>query len=151
MLTRRIRKTDYDYIVSELDRWWGGPSQDRAHPMFFYEFGQHALITEDNDRVVGFLLGVLCEASDGTDEPITTGYVHLVGIDPEYRRRGVGKRLYEQFVTNSTNAGAKQLKAITTPGNDNSIRFHEALGFASRYETDYAGPGRARVVFTRKL
>ena len=145
MKIRGITKADFDYIVSVLDRWWAGPSGERAHPIFFYELGDQALIAEDNGELLGFLLGFVAP----TTPPI--GYVHLVGIHPEHRRRGVGQHLYKQFTERCRTAGARWLKAITNVGNEGSLRFHEALGFAVREEPDYAGPGRARLVFTKEL
>src|SRR6185436_17491388 len=91
MIIRGIKKSDYDYIVAVLDRWWGGPSGERAHPVFFYELGEQALIAEENGEVMGFLLGFVAPTSP------KVAYVHLVGIHPDHRRRGVGKELYEQF------------------------------------------------------
>lgn len=145
MLIRGIHKGDYDHIVRVLDQWWGGPGGDRAHPVFFYELGRHALIAEDGGEVVGFLLGLV---ADG--EP-RTGYVHLVGIHPRRRRQGVGLELYRTFADRCREAGATRLKAITHVGNEASIRFHAALGFDMLEEPDYAGPGRARIVFTKSL
>lgn len=145
MQIRGISKADFDYVVSVLDRWWGGPSGERAHPVFFYELGKDALIAEEDGQVVGFLLGFVAP----TTPP--TGYVHLVGIHPEFRRRGVGQRLYEEFTTRCRAAGAHRLKAITTVGNEGSVAFHRALGFDVREDGDYAGPDRARVVFTKDL
>lgn len=145
MITRGITKADYDYIVTVIDRWWGGPSVDRAHPMFFYEFGEQALIAEENGEVVGFLLGFMVN----TLPP--TGYVNLVGIHPDYRRRGVGKALYEQFIERCRTGGAKRMKSITNPGNASSVSFHQALGFKVDEDPNYAGKGRARIVFTKDL
>jgi ribosomal protein S18 acetylase RimI-like enzyme len=146
MLTiRGITKEDFDHIVTVLDRWWGGPSGERAHPVFFYELGQGALIAELEGTLVGFLLGFVAP----TDPP--TGYVHLVGIHPEFRRQGVGNQLYERFFERCRDGGARRLKAITTVGNDGSIHFHQALGFEAQEVPDYAGNGRARVVFTKEL
>lgn len=145
MITRGITKTDYDTIVAVLDSWWGGPSGERAHPFFFYELGRHALIAEEGGVLVGFLLGFV---SDGSPR---TGYVHLVGIHPAHRRRGVGKQLYVRFTEGAQAAGATRIKAITAVGNEGSVRFHEALGFTVVEDPSYAGQGRARTVFTREL
>lgn len=145
MQIRGITKADYDHVVSVLDRWWGGPSREQAHPIFFYELGEHALIADEQGEVIGFLLGFV---SSGAPR---TAYVHLVGIHPDHRRRGVGKRLYEVFSERARSAGAQRLKAITNVGNDGSIAFHRALGFSVAEDAHYAGPNRPRVVFTRDL
>lgn len=145
MQIRGISKADFDYVASVLDRWWGGPSGERAHPVFFYELGKDALIAEEEGQVVGFLLGFVAP----TTPP--TGYVHLVGIHPDFRRRGVGQKLYAEFTERCSAAGVQRLKAITTVGNDGSVAFHRALGFETREDPDYAGPDRARLVFTKEL
>jgi len=145
MQIRGITKTDFDYIVSVIDSWWGGLASERAHPIFFYEFGQHALIAEENQRIVGFLLGFITSCAPAT------GYIHLVGIDPGRRRRGVARALYNQFTERCQKAGAARMKAISAVGNADSIRFHEALGYSVTEEADYAGRGFARITYIKDL
>jgi ribosomal protein S18 acetylase RimI-like enzyme len=145
MRTRAITRADYQQIVSVIDHWWAGPTSALAHPLFFYELGRHAVIAEEDGSMVGFLLGFMSDT-----EP-RVGYIHLVGIDPDFRRRGVGKALYAEFESQARAAGASALKAITTPGNQGSVEFHRALGYTATLEADYAGAGRARHVFRRDL
>ena len=144
MIIRGITKPDFDYIVAVLDTWWGGPSSERASPFFFHELGEWALIAEEDSHVVGFLLGLVAPAK-------STGYVHLVGIDPAYRRKGVGKELYRHFCETCRREGLSRIKAIGMVGYEAAAQFHTALGFEAQEVSDYAGPGRARVVFTRRL
>lgn len=147
MHTRPITKRDFDHIVEVIDSWWGGPAamQTFAHPIFFYELGDNALIAEEDGVMIGFLLGFV------SFQAPKTGYVHLVGIHPDYRRGGVGRLLYEQFTHQCAEAGCARMKAITTAGNDGSIRFHVALGWSYETDDEYAGPRRKRVVFTKSL
>jgi GNAT superfamily N-acetyltransferase len=145
MPIRGLTKDDFDYIISVLDQWWGGPGGRRVDPMFFYEFGEHALVAEQDGQVIGFLLGVLVPG------PAATGFIHLVGIHPDHRRRGVGKALYEQFTKRCRAAGMKRIKSTSVVGHEGSLRFHEAMGFVSEEVSDYAGPGRSRLVFTKAL
>ncbi|UCH30095.1 MAG: GNAT family N-acetyltransferase [Myxococcales bacterium] len=145
MRIRGLTKADYDYIISVLDQWWGGPAGRRADPMFFYEFGEHALVAEQDGRVIGFLLGVMVPA------PSATGYVHLVGIHPDHRRRGVGKRLYEHYTERCRAAGMKRLKSLASSGHEGPVQFHQSMGFAHTEVEDYAGPGRSRAVFVKEL
>lgn len=146
MITRRITKGDFDRIVEVIDHWWGGPISTFAHPIFFYELGKEAVVAEDPTAgMIGFLLGFVAT------EPVRTGYVHLVGIHPDFRRRGVGRSLYETFTDECRAARCNQMKAITTLGNEGSIQFHVALGWQAVEIPDYAGPGRPRMVFSREL
>ena len=145
METRKISKADFDVIVEVIDRWWGGPISTLAHPIFFYELGELAHVTVDDGQIIGFLLGFIAH------EPETTGYVHLVGIHPDFRRKGVGRKLYDSFAKACATAGCIRLKAITTPGNEVSLRFHIAQGWDVKELDDYAGPARRRVVFTKEI
>ncbi|MBM4358681.1 MAG: GNAT family N-acetyltransferase [Deltaproteobacteria bacterium] len=144
MQTRAMTKADFDHVVRVIDKWWGGPTTALAHPLFFYELGELARVVECGGRVVGFLLGFIAPGA-------RVGYVHLVGIDPELRRRHVGSMLYQAFESACHEAGCEQLKAITTMGDEGSIRFHESQGWSVATIDDYAGPGRARHVFTKAL
>lgn len=146
MDTRKITKRDFDRIVEVIDHWWGGPISTFAHPIFFYELGDMALVVESGDELIGFLLGFVAHT-----EAERTGYVHLVGIHPEHRRKGVGRLLYATFTRAAVAAGCTKLKAITTTGNDGSIRFHLAQGWQAQEVDDYAGPSRKRIVFTKEL
>lgn len=152
METRKITKADFDRIVEVIDHWWGGPISTFAHPIFFYELGDMALVVEAEGEMIGFLLGFVANhpaEANGSNE--RTGYVHLVGIHPEHRRRGVGRLLYATFTQAAVAAGCTKLKAITTTGYEGSLRFHLAQGWQAREVDDYAGPGRKRIVFTKEL
>ena len=142
---RAATKADFDQIVAVLDRWWGGPSPERAHPLFFHEFGETALVAEEGDHLVGFLLGL------HTTGASPTAYIHLVGIHPDHRRRGVGHDLYGTFCERARAAGVPRAKAIAAVGHDGPIRFHQALGFQGTEDPNYAGRGRARMVFLKDL
>jgi GNAT superfamily N-acetyltransferase len=156
MDVRRITKGDFDRIVEVIDHWWGGPISTFAHPIFFYELGGAALVVEEGSLMIGFLLGFLATGTGSArvgaaEADARIGYVHLVGIHPDYRRRGVGRLLYDRFTENCRAAGCVGMKAITAPGNEGSIRFHVALGWDVQEVEDYAGPGRRRVVFSKRL
>lgn len=142
--TRSMTKVDFDYVVRVIDKWWGGPTSALAHPLFFYELGALAQVVESDGVLVGFLLGFIAPGG-------RVGYVHLVGIDPTFRRRHVGSQLYGAFETACRAAGCAELKAITNLGDEGSVRFHESQGWEVSTHEDYAGPGRARHVFTKAL
>ncbi len=145
MITRPLGKQDYDHIVQVIDRWWGGPTNSLAHPLFFYELGALARVVEHDGMRVGFLFGFVAPG------PPKIGYVHLVGIHPDYRRRGVGKVLYQAFEEDCRAEGCESLKAVTMVGNEASIAFHKATGWTGTKVDDYAGPARARLVFEKQL
>lgn len=134
MNVRRITKADFDRIAEVINHWWGGPIGTFAHPIFFYELGDQALVVEQGSELIGFLLGFTITPSAGP----RTGYVHLVGIHPDHRRRGVGRLLYDRFAAECRDAGCVRMKAITTPGNEG----WNPLSRGPRVER--AGSGRLR-------
>ncbi|WP_327317228.1 GNAT family N-acetyltransferase [Streptomyces sp. NBC_01235] len=88
-------------------------------------------------------------------------YIHFVGVDPKLRGTGVARRLYGEFFRRAAEAGRREVRAITSPGNAGSIAFHRAMGFTCEggdrqvdgvpVSSDYDGPGQDRVCFMRPL
>ena len=69
MNVRRITKGDFDRIVEVIDHWWGGPISTFAHPIFFYELGEQALVVEQGSETIGFLLGFHVPGAAGPASP----------------------------------------------------------------------------------
>lgn len=138
-------KADFDEIVASLPLFWGDRDLSAMHhPMFLYEFGDGALVIRDDRGVAAYLFGLV-------RVEIQLAYVHLVAVRNDHRGHGLGRALYERFEQYAVNPGCRAIKAITTPANPGSIAFHRALGMKALEVSGYAGPGRARVVFTADL
>jgi L-amino acid N-acyltransferase YncA len=87
----------------------------------------------------------------------------MVGTDPNHRRSGLGRALYERFFEDMRARGIHRVSAVTWPGNRGSVGFHRAMGFIpadgagtqNLYGTpaypDYDADGDDRVVFSRPL
>ena len=144
MKPQRATAADHAEILSSLPSFWGGRDLRAAHhPMFFHEFGDTAfVIRAPSGEVAAYLLGFVASK---------VGYVHLVGVRQDHRRRGLASSLYEEFRGQAHARGATALKAITTPGNRASVDFHRSIGMSATLIPDYAGPGQDRVVFYADL
>ncbi|RYE81574.1 MAG: GNAT family N-acetyltransferase [Myxococcales bacterium] len=146
MEARPLTKESWDRIIRVIDAWSGGMSRALAHPIFFHELGDMARVVESPDgELSAFLLGFI------TPSTPPVGYVHLVGVHPEHRRHGAGRFLYSWFESECRARGCQTVKAITTLGNEGSLRFHRAIGWDAHEVADYAGPGMPRIVFTKTL
>ncbi|MBN2240438.1 MAG: GNAT family N-acetyltransferase [Dehalococcoidales bacterium] len=150
-------KADYDEILTDLDDFWNSSNIEslrRQHnPVFLYEFGNTAFVVKEGDTVTGYLFGLYSQT-----EPVA--YVKFVGVRASYRKRGVGRALYDFFTETAVKQGCRQLKAITTAKNSGSIAFHRKMGMTLLGEPDengvtvvkdYAGPGQDRVVFVKDI
>jgi ribosomal protein S18 acetylase RimI-like enzyme len=159
LVFRRPEEADHAALVGVADEWWGGRRIRQLLPrLWLQHFSGTSWIAEDPDgRLRGFLIGFVSQ-----DDP-TTGYVHMVASDPNRRRIGIGRALYERLFVDLAERGATRVMAVTWPGNRVSIGFHRSLGFVvddgsgtqSIYGTsawpDYDGPGEDRVVLRRDL
>jgi ribosomal protein S18 acetylase RimI-like enzyme len=99
-------------------------------------FGSTALLAEAarDRRPLGLLLGF--RSPDRPAEAV----VHLVAVDPEFRRRGIGRDLVERFAAQLAATGATALSAACRPDDRIALAFFGALGFEPQ-----AGPGSTRL------
>lgn len=159
MEIRGLRESDYDQVIGEIDRWWGGrPMFTMVPRLFFRDFHDMSLAVEDEGRVIAFLVGYLSPADP------TKAYIHFVGIDPDERRAGLGRELYLRFEEMAKNRGATRIEAVTSPVNTGSRAFHEAVGFLALEPggelkpptiaqdwVDFDGPGQSRIRFVKHI
>lgn len=137
---------DYDAVVGVVDAWWGRPVSSSLPRLFFDHFAATSLVAECDGELAGFLVGFL--SPDHRDE----AYVHFAGVHPDLRGSGVARRLYRRFIDGARLDGRTVIRAITSPGNTDSIAFHEAMGFeVGEPVRGYNGPGRDMVTFVLSL
>lgn len=122
---RRPTEADYPAVSRVIDDWWGGRQLDHLLPrLWLQHFTGTSWLAEAGDgRLAGFLVGFL-----SPDMP-NVAYCHLVATNPNLRRRGLGRALYERFFDDARAGGRSVVSAITWPANRTSIAFHRALGF----------------------
>jgi ribosomal protein S18 acetylase RimI-like enzyme len=145
---RHANPSDYGRVIQHVNAWWGGREMAPMLPkLFFLHFEGTSFVAEDEGgNLVAFLIGFVSQTHP--DE----AYVHFVGVAPEHRGSGVGRRLYERFFETVGEHGCTTVRCVTSPANSGSIAFHEALGFTvDRVVDDYDGPGEDRAVLVRRL
>jgi ribosomal protein S18 acetylase RimI-like enzyme len=145
MLIRNAEPDDYARVIGSVDEWWGGrPMAAMLPKLFFVHFRDTSFVADDEGVIAGFLCGFRSQTY--ADE----AYIHFVGVDPAWRGHGVARSLYERFF--DAVAPRTVVRAVTSPANERSIAFHEALGFdTSRLEENYDGRGESRVLLVRRL
>jgi ribosomal protein S18 acetylase RimI-like enzyme len=115
--------------------------------LFFLHFEGTSFVADDDD---GELAGFVCGFLSQTDPK--EAYIHFVGVSPGRRGEGVGRTLYERFFAEARDHGRSLVRCVTSPGDQESIAFHEALGFeVDRVVEDYDGPGEDRVLLLKRL
>jgi ribosomal protein S18 acetylase RimI-like enzyme len=144
---RHAKPSDYGRVIGRVNVWWGARDMAPMLPrLFFLHFEGTSFVAEDGDRLAGFVCGFLSQTEP--DE----AYIHFVGVAPEYRGAGIGRSLYDRFFAEVRNEGRSTVRCVTSPVNEVSVAFHEALGFeVDRVAKDYDGPGEDRVLLVKRL
>ncbi|AFM25859.1 GNAT family N-acetyltransferase [Desulfomonile tiedjei] len=121
---RNGKPSDHQSIVSVMPDWWGGRDlSSSVLKIFFIHFADTTYVAEIGDDLIGFLVGFLSQS----DKDV--GYIHFMGVHPEYRRAGVGRRLYQRFYDGCAANDRPIVKSCTSPINKLSIAFHLRMGF----------------------
>jgi ribosomal protein S18 acetylase RimI-like enzyme len=145
---RHARPSDYGRVIGRVNVWWGGREMAPILPqLFFLHFEGTSFVAEDEDGdLAGFLCGFLSQTSP------EEAYIHFVGVSPERRGEGIGRSLYERFFEEARGHERSVVRCVTSPGNEVSVAFHDALGFeVDRVAKDYDGPGEDRVLLVKRL
>ena len=156
---RHPTEDDQPRIAAVADHWFAGR---RVWPLvvraWFRDFGGTSLIADaPGGSPRGFLLGYRSPAHP--DEAV----LHLVGVDPNLRRRGVGRSLVEAFAADAAGAGAGVIRAVAWPDDPIAVAFFLGVGFTAEAGpgsqrlygvpayADFEAAGEDRVVFLRRL
>jgi len=124
MLIRPATEDDHLPLVRSVDDWWGRPTRHRLPRLWFGHFTGTSLVAEDEDgRRVGFVVGFV--SPDRPDE----AYLHLLGVAPGRRRRGIGRQLWAAFADKARERGARRVTAVAWPGDPIGIAFLRGIGF----------------------
>lgn len=86
-----------------------------------------SVVAEADGRVVGFMLGEVRSGEFGLEEP--TGWVEVLGVDPEARGRAVGRRMAEAILEHFRERGARSVRTLVDGENKELCGFFDSLGF----------------------
>lgn len=156
MNIRHLEERDYLPIIAVIDQWWGGrPMSDMLPKLFFIHFRDTSFAVEEQGQIIAFLAGFISQTFPDQ------AYIHFVGIHPEFRKRGLGRQLYERFFGAALERGCTLVRCLTSPVNTGSLAFHMHLGFEVERATglymgtpctlNYGGHGNHRILFVRHL
>jgi ribosomal protein S18 acetylase RimI-like enzyme len=86
-----------------------------------------ALVALAGARVVGFMLGEVRAGEFGLEEP--TGWIEVLGVDPEFRGQAVGRRLAEAMLGHFRQLDATSVRTLVDDAMPEIAGFFESLGF----------------------
>ena len=86
-----------------------------------------ALVAEVGGDVVGFMLGEVRSGEFGLEEP--TGWIEVLGVDPDVRGRSIGRRLAEALLDHFKTQGAVTVRTLVDEEMKDIAGFFSSLGF----------------------
>ena len=118
------------------------PAAEAATPAEFKErlryYGSHFWLMFDQDRLIGFVDGMVTDRADLTDDLYAQAGLHdeqgawqmIFGVNtlPEYRRQGVAAALLERAIDDARTQGRKGL-VLTCK--DKLVHYYAKFGFVS--------------------
>jgi ribosomal protein S18 acetylase RimI-like enzyme len=88
-----------------------------------------SFVAEAGGKVVGFMLGEVRSGEFGLEEP--TGWIEVLGVDPEHQGKAIGRRLAEAVLEHFRQRGAHAVRTLVDEEKQDDIRgFFHSLGFA---------------------
>ena len=87
-----------------------------------------ALVAEDKDMIVGYLVGGKCETYEYRNINSMAELENMLILE-EYRRKGVGTKLVKEFIGWCKENNISRAHVVASAGNQEAIRFYKRNGF----------------------
>lgn len=130
---RLMLAEDFDAVV-EIDRKVLGSSRRGYYEMKFDKLilSEDCLPTsfvavDEGGAVVGFVMGELYVGEYGMQESAT---LDTIGVDPDSKQRGIGKKLLGEFFTHLKEMDVRKIITLIDPAQTELLRFFESNKFA---------------------
>jgi ribosomal protein S18 acetylase RimI-like enzyme len=126
MEIRLISQEDLGFVL-EASHLFDGPAQLDATQRFLCEQGHHLLIAYEEGQPAGFVSGVEVTHPDKGTEM----FLYELGVDEQFRRRGIGRALIERLKTIAQERGCYAMWVITGQNNAAALAAYESSGGAT--------------------
>ena len=93
---------------------------ERSDPMM-------SLGAELDENIIGFIIGEIRIWEFGIGEK--TGWIRILGVDPDFQRRGIGRKLGEALLEHFERRGIKRVRTMAEWYTGDLISFFKSLGF----------------------
>lgn len=127
---RPVDELDIEEIAAIDEKIGGQYRPDVWERRVFYYIRRDpeaSMVAEVNRQVVGFMLGEVRAGEFGMEEP--TGWVEVLGVDPDCRGQAVGRRLAEAMWNHFRERGARAVRTLVATEMEEIEGFFRSLGF----------------------
>ena len=131
---RLMQADDFDAVVG-IDAKVLGASRPEYYELKFEklftskDYLPTSLVAEEKDgTVVGFVMGELYMGEYGIFQE--EARLDTIGVDPDYRHKGVGERLMNEFMDHLRNIGVQKVNTLVDWNDSKLIHFFSANRFS---------------------
>jgi len=143
---RLMKADDFDAVVG-IDRKVIRTSRSDYYELKFEklfksrEYLPTSLVAEEEDgTVVGFVIGELYMGEYGISQQGAT--LDTIGVDPQYQKKGIGKRLVKEFVDHLKDLDVRKINTLVDRNDSELMHFFSANQFS---------PAKTIIILERSL
>jgi len=126
---RRMRTQDAEAVLRIDEKITGTPNEAQWESRIIDQLTRNplgCLVAEVGGKVVGFIFGEI----RGWEFAIPkTGWIEIVGIDPEYQGKGVARALIEKLHVYFRNHNIDRVMTMVNWNDGGLVSFFRAMGF----------------------
>lgn len=85
------------------------------------------IVAELDGKAVGFVIGEASGWEYGVPEEV--GWIHTVGVDPEFQGKGIGAVMLHEMLSNMQKVGVNTVYTLVNWKDGGMLRFFDRMGF----------------------
>ncbi len=132
LVVRNLKKDDLEAVVHIDNLMTGYPRNPYFERKFRRIFGEDSqlllsLTAVMDGKIVGYIMGEANTGEYGIPEPVAS--VDTLGVDPEYKRLGIGSILLEEYCAMAVKAGIELMTTLISEDYPEIIEFFKSQNF----------------------
>jgi len=131
MIIREMIADDILQLAQLYKQFW---DEDSSLDTMYKQFsklstsGTHVFLSAvENDRLIGSVMGVICEELYGDCKPFMV--LENLIVDRSYRNKGVGRALINELERTATAKNCTQIILVTETNRIDACSFYESAGY----------------------
>ena len=131
MIIRNLKSEDMESLSKLYYEFWNENSDISKMKNKLVDLQNNAayifLCAVEKEILVGSVTGIVCEDLYGDCKPFLV--LENMVVHSDYRKKGIGKMLFEELENKAKNIGCTQIILVTNTERKDACRFYESMGF----------------------